>query len=459
MSVDGSIFTEGKVGKVLLKFAIPSIISLLVAELYNMVDTFFVGRYVGPSAIGALTIAFPIQRLLSSIGLLIAVGMSTMVARYLGEKNFDGLKKAIISALTLTMVILVVVPLIIYVFLHGILLAMGSSELIYPLAKEYISIILIGGLFQCMTFVMCYAMNALGNTKITLYATSLGAILNVIIDATLVIGMGMGVKGAAIATVVSQFLSFIFAYYKFRSIKKSLNLKFEFTFYGDVVKTIATVGFSTFIIEISDAIVAVLLNNLLGETGGDSAIIIVGAITRVSMFMYINIIGMSSAMQPIVAYNYGAKNYERVKETIRKTIKAVSISSIVLWSTMMIFAKPLIGSFLKDDIILKQAVFAFRIVISIFPIIAIYYVSIYVYQAIGEAKVSFLLSIYRQLVLFIPLVILSVNIWGVMGAWITYPIVDIIAAITGVIYVKKVMSEIEEEQIENLKGLPGTIKI
>lgn len=459
MSSYGKIFTEGKVSRVLLKFAIPAIISLLVTELYNMVDTFFVGRYVGANAIGALTIAFPVQRLLSSIGLLIAVGASATIARYLGEKNIDELKNTITSALTLTLVSLIVIPLVIYFFLDGTLVKMGASETIFPLAKEYISIILIGGVFQSLTYIMCYSMNALGNTKITLYATSLGAILNVIIDAILVMGLGWGVKGAAIATVFSQFVSFIFTVYVFRKVTKELNLRVSLGFYGDLVKTIIAVGFSTFIIEISDAVVAVLLNNLLGSHGGDRAIIIIGAITRVSMFLYIAIIGMTSAMQPIVAYNYGAKNYKRVEETIKKTMKAVIITSTALWMILMIFTKPILGSFLKDPVILKDAVWAFRVVISVFPVIGVYYVSIYVYQSIGEAKMSFLLSIYRQLVLFIPLVILAVNIWGVVGAWMLYPIVDIIAAVTGIIYIKKVREELNEEyEIFKLKNLHNMIK-
>lgn len=445
MSSYGKIFTEGKVSRVLLKFAIPAIVSLLVTELYNMVDTFFVGRYVGANAIGALTIAFPVQRLLSSIGLLIAVGSSATIARYLGEKNIEELKNTITSALSLTLVSLIVIPLVIYIFLDGALVKMGASETIFPLAKEYISIILIGGVFQSLTYIMCYSMNALGNTKITLYATSLGAILNVIIDAILVMEFDYGVKGAAIATVFSQFVSFIFTIYAFRKVKKELNLNITFGFYGNLVKTIVAVGFSTFIIEISDAIVAVLLNNLLGDHGGDTAIIIIGAITRVSMFLYITIIGMTSAMQPIVAYNYGAKNYKRVNETIKKTITAVSITSTALWIILMVFTKPILGSFLKEPSILKDAIWAFRVVISVFPVIGIYYVSIYVYQSIGEAKTSFLLSIYRQLVLFIPLVIIAINIWGVVGAWISYPIVDIIVAVTGVIYIKKAREELEDE--------------
>lgn len=452
MGLDSRMFSEGKVGKVLLKFAIPAIVSLLVAELYNMVDTFFVGRHVGPEAIGALTIAFPIQRLMVSIGMLIAVGTSTAVARYLGEENYDDLKKTIVSAISISIIAMVILPLLIFIFINPILVKMGASEIILPLAREYISVILIGSIFQGLTFVLCYSMNALGNTKITLISTSIGAVANMIIDGVLVSVFGMGVLGAAIATVVSQTIAFGVAYYKFLQLKKSINLKYSFSFYGDLIKTIIAIGFSTFVIEISDAIVAVLLNNILSDHGGDVAIIIVGVITRISMFMYIFIIGISSAMQPIVAFNYGAKNFKRVNETIKKSIIAITGTSVVLWMVMMVFAKVIIGSFLKESDMLVQAVSAFRICISVFPIIGLYYVSIYVYQAIGEAKVSFLLSIYRQLVIFIPMVIFMVNRFGVTGAWVTYPIVDIISALTGLFYISKAKKDIEEERREYSLG-------
>lgn len=452
MGLDSRMFSEGKVGKVLLKFAIPAIVSLLVAELYNMVDTFFVGRHVGPEAIGALTIAFPIQRLMVSIGMLIAVGTSTAVARYLGEENYDDLKKTIVSAISISIVAMVILPLLIFVFINPILVKMGASEVILPLAKEYISVILIGSIFQGLTFVLCYSMNALGNTKITLISTSIGAVANMIIDGILVSTLGMGVLGAAIATVVSQIIAFGVAYYKFSKLKKSINLKYSFSFCGDLIKIIVAIGFSTFVIEISDAIVAVLLNNILSDHGGDIAIIIVGVITRISMFMYIFIIGISSAMQPIVAFNYGAKNFKRVNETIKKSMIAITGTSVVLWAIMMAFAKVIIGSFLKESDMLIQAVSAFRICVSVFPIIGLYYVSIYVYQAVGEAKVSFLLSIYRQLVIFIPMVIFMVNRLGVTGAWITYPIVDIISALTGLFYINKAKNDIEEERREYSLG-------
>lgn len=434
MGMDDRIFSEGKISKILLRFAIPAIISLLVAELYNMVDTIYVGRYIGPNAIAALTISFPIQRFLIALGFLVAVGTSTYVSRNLGEKNFLEIEKTIINAFVTILILMVVIPLLIFLFKESILYKLGASSITYPLTNEYVSIILIGAIFQCLGLVACYIMTALGNTKITLYANSIGAILNVILDYILVAHYGIGIQGAAIATVFSQVVSFFFIVYKFKDVVKSFKIKVSIkaifsSLNLDIIMGIIAIGFSTFVIEISDAVVSVILNNLLYSKGGDTAIIIIGVITKISMFMFIAIIGISSAMQPIVAYNFGAEKYNRMKETVRASIKTVTFVSIIFAGILGLLSNEIIGFFLMDKEILPSAVKAFRICISLLPFTGIYYIAIYYYQAIGEAKKSFLLSIFRQLVVFIPLAFIFVQILGTLGAWIAYPVSDLISAL------------------------------
>ncbi len=445
---NSSDFSSGKVSKVLLKFAIPAIISLFVAELYNMVDTIFVGRAIGATAIGALTIAFPIQRLIISIGLLIAVGASTFVARSLGEKNHEKVGQIITNALSIMIVGISIIIMLIYVFKSFILTHLGATDTIFSYADQYVSIVILGGLFQCSTVIVGYIMIALGNAKANLVATSIGAVCNIIINYILVIVLSFGVSGAAIATVVSQAISAIYMFHYLLKLNKKLNLSFSFTFNKSIILSILCVGFSTFIVEISDAVVAIILNNLLVAEGGDTAIIIVGIITKVSMFMYITIIGITSAMQPMVAFNYGAKNYKRLKEIVKESTIAVSITSIIIWIVMLVLAPQVIGSFVKEKDILNEAVIAFRIVISIFPCIAPYFVAIYYYQAIEEARLSFVLSIYRQLLIFIPILLILVKFSGVMGAWIAHPASDLISAITGVFYMKKAMASLNDRYVE-----------
>ncbi|MGH4050916.1 MAG: MATE family efflux transporter [Clostridium sp.] len=432
------IFGEEKIGKLLLKFSVPAIISLMVAEMYNMVDSMFLGQTIGANAIGALTIAFPIQRLFFAISMLIAIGACTSVSRSCGDKDYDNLKIIIPNAIALMFIIVSIMGFGIYIFQNKILISLGASKNTFPLAKEYVNIILIGVLFQSFTIISSYIITSFGNTKIVLLSTSIGAICNVIIDYVLINVLSYGVKGAAIATVSSQIIAFIYVFFVFIKLKNDLKFSFKLNLNKAVSIGIIYVGFSTFIIEISDAVVAAILNNLLFSYGGDAAIVTIGLTTRVSMFLFMTIMGISSAMQPIAAYNYAAGNYTRLKEVVKKSIIAVSASSTLLWLLFMIFSKQLIGLFINDSAIIDETTSAFRMVISVFPCIGVYYLAISYCQAINRVKTSFKLSIFRQIIIFIPLVysfVIGLDM-GVLGAWIAYPVSDMISFITAAVFIK-----------------------
>ncbi|WP_085829337.1 MATE family efflux transporter [Clostridium massiliodielmoense] len=448
MEIDSTVFSDQKIGKLLIKFAIPTMLSLLVMELYNMVDTIFVGSTIGSIGIGALTIALPIQKLITSTGLMMAVGTSTAVSRNLGKKQYEKIRKIILNSLILTGFVLISLSLSIFLFREGIIKnLLGSSETLFPYAYQYISIILFGGTFQCLTLVIGYVIMSLGDTKVTLKSMSLGAMVNVILDAILVVHFSMGVKGAALATTLSQILAFVYAFTRFMKVKEEINLEFKFIFEKTIVKAIISVGFSTFIVEASDGLLSIVFNNLLSVSGGDDAVVIIGTITKISMFLFITVMGISSAMQPIAAFNYGSKNYEKLKLVIKETIIFITATTLVVWGIMMVFPNELIGIFLKDEDLLIRAVKAFRIVIIIFPCVGIYYVSIYCCQALGKARASFVLSIYRETLVCIPAAIILVYSLGTLGAWIAYPVSDGIASITGLFYIKKIIKSLKTIKI------------
>lgn len=442
MEINDRVFNKGKAAKILLKFAVPSVISLLVAELYNTVNTVFAGRYIGSEAIAALNVAFPIQRFLSSLSLLIAVGTSSYVSRSLGEKNPFIIRKTIMNSFVLSFISMTTIPLYIFALRSPLLYKMGASGITYPLASKYIAIILIGGIFQCFCIVGCYIMTALGNTRMTLYSNLMGAVSNVILNYALVAHCAIGIEGSAISTVISQIAAFVYQLYNFRSVMKQYRIKLDINSIDvslniSIIGNIIKIGFSTFIIEISDAVAAVVLNNLLLSRGGDAAVIVVGVVTRISMFMFVTIIGISAAMQPIAAYNFGAERFDKVRETVLVSIKAVTISSIAVAGILNLFSGKIIGFFLKDKEILPVAVKSLRICISILPLVGVYYIGIYYYQAIGEAKKGFLLSIFRQMVVFIPAAIILVQMMGTIGAWIAYPVSDGISILLALVLLNK----------------------
>lgn len=441
------MFLTENIGRLIIKFSIPVIISLLVAEMYNMIDSLFVGQVIGAKGIAALTIAFPVQRLFQAVSMLVAIGASTAVARCCGENDYSKIKRIIPNAFFVLIIMLLTLIAVTFIFRDVLIIKLGASEAVFPYAKSYISIILLGALFQGLVFLIAYILNSFGNSKIILYSTLIGAVCNFVLDYVFVSVFGVGIEGAAVATALSQLISFIYAFIKFMQLKKNMNISFHFKLDKSIYKGIIFVGFSTFIIEISDAVVAVFLNKILAEMGGDIAIVALGLITRISMFMFINIIGISSAIQPIAAYNYGAENYDRVRKIVRYSTKLVSISSILFWIVIMIFSRELLEIFVNDKEIIDYSVKAFRIVVSILPCIGIYYVAIYYYQAMGMAKLSVLLSIFRQIIVFIPLVYILVygfNL-GVTGAWLAYPVSDIISFFIAIMYIKIYQLEEKEE--------------
>jgi len=458
MEINDKVFNNGKVSKILLKFAVPAVTSLLVAELYNMVNTVFAGRYIGANAIAALNIAFPIQRFLTSLGLLIAVGAATYTSRSLGEKNPFAIRKTIINSFALSFIFMTIIPLVMFIFREPLFYKLGASSATFSLANDYIIIILLGGIFQCLGLAACYIMTSLGNTKITLYSNFVGAVLNIVLNYILVANYGMGVKGSAISTVICQIVTFGYIFYNFTEVIKHFKIKFSIKAIASdlnihIIHGIINIGFSTFVIEISDAIVAVVLNNLLLSKGGDTAVIVVGVVTRVSMFMFITIIGVSSAMQPIVACNFGAKRFDKVKETVLVAIKAVTVSSALIGIVISLFANQIISFFLKDKEILPLAVNSLRICILLLPLVGVYYVGIYYYQAIGEAKKGFLLSIFRQLVVYIPLAIIFTEMLGTIGAWIAYPVSDGISTVLSVYLLIRASREEKEEKAYKLDNM------
>ena len=455
---NNKLFGEEKIIKLLLRFSIPIIFSYLITELYNMVDTIFVGREVGTSGIAALVLVFPIQRIIFALGTMVAVGTSTSFSRCNGRKDIEGSKKVLKNGFSLSYSIMILLTITVLLLGDRILIILGSSQNILPLAKDYLYYIIFGSVFLSMTLFISSIMIALGNTKMSIVSTSIGAITNIIIDFILVTKLGMGVQGAAIATAVSQVVGFTYAYYNYRKIMKEYNMDLGFEIDKKIAMPIITVGIAAFVIEAEDGILMVVLNNLLASTIGDSGIVILGIISKVYMFLFISMLGIAAAMQPIVAYNAGAKNYKRIKGVMYQTTKFALITSTILWATMMIFAPQLIGIFVTDTAIIAESVIAFRIMIAVFPIVSIYYVSIYYFQALGKAKTSLLVSVLRQLIIMIPVSIIMVKVFnlGALGVWISYPISDILSSVASYMLIRSegielniaVRKQIEREKLE-----------
>ncbi len=458
MGKGSKMFGEEKIGKLLFKFSIPIILSMLISELYSMVDTLFVGNEVGSNGIGALALVYPVQRIIIALSMMIALGTSTAFSRSNGQKNLENSREIVNNGLSLAISTMFTLTIVVFLLREKILITLGASPKILPYAMEYLSIIIFGSTFLSLTIFISNIIISLGNNKISIASNSIGAITNVILDYILVVHVKMGVKGAAIATTVSQIVGFLYAYYNYVKIKREYGIPSGFKLQKKIIVPILLVGISSFIVESEEGIVMAVLNNLLLNTVGDRGIIVLGVITRIYMFLFINMFGIASAMQPIAAYNIGAKNYERLKEIMQKTTLSALLTSGVLWGFTMIFAPQLISLFVKDIDIIRESVKAFRIMVAVFPIISIYYVSIFYYQAMGKARYSILVSVLRQLIIMMPMAVVLVKVFnlGAMGVWLAYPISDIIVSITSYILIKDEGTELNT-RIEKQKRI-GKLK-
>lgn len=454
------MFGEEKIGKLLFQLSIPIIISLLVTELYNMVDTYFVGNYVGAEGIGALVLVFPIQRIIIALSIMFGIGTSTSFSRANGEKNREKAKKVIENGFSITVVIMLAITILFSVIKTPVLKALGASDAILPYAEDYLGIIIFGSVFLSLTMFTSHLMISLGNSKISIVSTSLGAILNIIVDFILVEKMGWGVKGAAIATTTSQIVGFLYAYRYLRDVKKDYGIKVGINLDKKIFIPLLLVGISSFIIEAEDGILMAFINKLLATTVGDEGIIVLGVVSKVYMFLFITMFGISSAMQPIAAFNSGAKNYGRLKEVVKKTAIYACVSTAVLWALGMIFTYEIMEVFVKDPVIIEKSVDAFRIMILLFPLISIYYVSIFYYQAIGKPRHSVSISILRQIVIMLPLSIILVKSFnlGAMGVWLSYPISDGIVTVIGSVMMYKETKNLNIK-IKESKNKPKTVKV
>ncbi len=451
------LFGEEKIGKLLFRFSIPIIFAYLITELYGIIDTIFVGREVGSSGIAALVLVFPIQRIVYAIASMIAIGTSTAFSRSNGEKNFEESKNVLMSGFTASYLVMTIIIVSVLLFSEKILMFLGASEAILPLAKQYLRLIILGSVFLSMTLFISNIMYSVGNSKISLMSTSIGALVNIVINFILVTNLGLGVMGAGISTAISQMIGFLFAFYNYRKLVKKYKIGFGFKLDMRIIQSILLVGVSALIVDADDGILMAVLNNLLGSTIGDSGIVVLGVVSKVYMFLFIGMIGVAVAMQPIAAYNIGAKNFKRLKEIMKKTTKYAFLTSVFIWAILFIFAEQLIGLFVTEQAIIYESVKAFRIMIAVFPVVSIYYVSIYYFQAMGKAKTSLLISALRQIILMVPISIILVkglNL-GAMGVWLTFPISDFLASLASYMLIRNEGMELnlklKKQQLEREK--------
>ncbi len=436
MDQEENILGKEKIRKLLIKFSIPSIISLLVNSLYNIVDQIFIGRGVGYLGNGATNVVFPLVAVALAFSLMIGDGTSALLSLKLGEKKKEEAEKGVTTGIILSIIISVVLCLISLLFLPQLLKLFGCTDVLREYALNYGYIIAIGLPFMMVGISLNSIIRADGTPKFAMASMVTGAILNTILDPILIFVFNMGVQGAAIATIFSQFVTLVMnALYvrKFKTIQINKN---NFRFKPRTAAKIASLGISSFITQMSFVLVMSVENNLLGKYGADSKfgpeipITVLGIVMKISQILNSIIIGLSSGAQPILGYNYGARKFDRVKKTLKIVLlTSVTISTIafILFQTIPDKLILIFGS--GDSNYMEFACLAFRIYLMLCIVNGIQIPSGIFFQAIGKSIKSAILSISRQVLFLVPAIVILGSLFGIMGVLYAGPVADGLAFI------------------------------
>jgi len=429
MEKQRKLLGEESIGKLLFKLSAPAMIGMFVMALYNLVDTIFVGHGVGVVGIAGIAIVFPISMIVMSLSMMVGIGGSSIISRRLGEDRKEEAEKVLGNVITLLFGLGILLTIFGLIFIKPILIAFGATESILGPALEYGRIVRAGTLFFSVTVAANNVIRAEGNAKMAMFTMLIGAILNTILDPIFIFGFKLGLAGAAWATIISQFFSFIYVMYYFSSKTHSLlrihfyNLKLKWY----IVKETLALGVASFVRMASGSVMSVVINHTLAVYGGDVAIATFGVINRLLAFIFMPMFGIIQGMQPIVGFNYGARKSDRVKQAISLSLKITTMMALISFVILFVFAGTFMRIFSTDVELLSLGTHAMRIIIIFMVTMGLQVVSAGMYQAMGRAWASFIMSSLRQVIFLIPLVIILPFFFHLEGVWYAFPVADFAA--------------------------------
>ena len=442
---------EEKISKLLMEFSIPAIIGMVVNTLYNIVDRMYIGNIkdIGGLALTGVGITMPIMTIIMAFGMLIGIGTSARISLKLGEHKREEAEKHLGNAFTLIIIASVLITIIGLVFMHKILGLFGASADTEVYAREYMQIIFFGTIFNMLSFGLNHSIRSDGSPKIAMLSMLIGAGTNIILDPIFIFVFGMGVRGAAIATVISQIVSTIWILYYFTKGKSNLKIKREYLSLDKaIVLSIFSIGVSPFSMQIAQSIVQVLANNALKTYGGDLAIGAMTIINSVAMIFMMPIFGLNQGSQPIIGYNYGAEKYKRVKQAVKSATIVATIIVSIGWIITQAAPHLLISIFNRDEQLVGIASTGMRIFLFMLPVVGAQVISSNYFQSIGKAKISMFLSLLRQVILLIPCLIILPKIFGLTGVWLAGAVADGLSSlITLIIFFMSVRKLKDKEEI------------
>ena len=437
MTTDKKLLTElseKPVFSLLLQYAIPAIVAMVASSLYNIVDGIFIGQGVGAGAIMGLAITMPIMNLSAAFGAMVGVGGSTLLSVKLGEKDYNFAAKILGNVITLNCIIGIGLGAVMLLFLDPILRFFGASDYTIPYARDFMVIVLIGNVFTHLFLGLNAMLRSSGKPKKAMKATIMTVIINIALAPLFIFVLHLGIRGAALATILSQLIVLLWQFKLFSNPDELIHLRRDtYRLERRIVTGSLSIGLSPFLINLCACIVVIIINKQLVSYGGDVAVGAYGIANRMMFFFVMVVIGINQGMQPIAGFNFGAKHYTRLNQVLKYAITIATGIWIVGFIVCVLLATPVASAFTNDEELLKEAAHALRVMNLVVPIIGFQMITIGFFQSIGKAGLSIFLSLTRQLLFLVPLLLILPNFFGLEGIWYSVPIADGTAAITAAI--------------------------
>lgn len=422
-----------RIGKLLIRYAVPAIVAMLASSLYNIVDRAFIGHGVGSMALSGLAVTFPLMNLSAALGSMVGVGAGTMISLKLGQKDNRSAQILFGNAITMNVIIGVAFGVLSLIFLEPILRLFGATDVTMSYAKEYMTIILIGNTFTHLYLGTNSVLRAAGHPAKAMTATIGTVLLNTLLDWLFIMVFHWGIKGAAIATVISQVLAFTWQCVQLSDKSELIHLeKGIFRLRGDLVRNIVTIGLSPCLMNAAACLVVLLINRGLLEYGGDIAVGAYSIINSMGFLYVMTVMGFTQAMQPIAGYNYGARHFERVLSVFYKTLLCGTVVTTLGFLISEFLPDMCIRIFTNDAELTGIARHGMRINFLVFPLIGSQIVISNLFQNIGMPGKSIIMSLSRQVLLLIPSLIILPKYFGIDGIWYSMPLSDAISVILGI---------------------------
>lgn len=431
---------QAPVGRLLWKYFVPAIIGVMANSLYNIVDRVYIGRGVGALALSGLSVTFPVMIVAMAFGMLVGMGAGSLVSIRLGQQNRPEAEKILGNAFTLLVAISLGVTLLGLAFRDVVLSLFGAGPQTVGYARQYLTIILWGNVFQGLGFGMNNLIRAEGHARAAMLTMVIGAAANILLDPLFIFVLGMGVAGAALATVISMAATSSWVLAHFLGSGGSLrlraaNLRPE----RRIVLGIFSIGMAPFAMQLAGSVISALFNLQLIRHGGDLAVGAMGVINSVAMMIVFCVIAINMAAQPVIGFNYGARQFQRVKRALKLAAAAATAVTTAGFLVVELFPGLLIGLFNRSDPFLMEiGVRGMRILLAAFPVVGFQIVCSSFFQAIGKARISMFLNLLRQVIVLIPLLLVLPPLLGIDGVWLAGPAADLAAAaVTAVMIVRE----------------------